>query len=512
MTCNACHDLSTLVWTPSKGGMVVVRRLLWSVVCALMLTAASSAVAHADAASPPVTPATGGNGVPIVFAHTTFDLATVGYTQSEFFLTGTADAYAPTAPLTADGKWTVVPSSHAAYNTRIVVDRPIKRRDFNGTVVVEWLNVTGGADASPDWIHMHDELIREGYAWVGVSAQAVGLNALKLPPGAPPFGDPVRYGSLTHPGDSYSYDMFSQAGQAIRDNAATVLGGLRPKRLLAVGESQSAGRLVTYIDAVHPLVHVYDGFLVHSRGAGGAALSQAPLPGVPVPAPTLIRDDLDVPVLQFETETDLVTLGFLAARQPDTDRLKTWEVAGTAHFDLYGLEQGATDTGDRQAVADWFDSMLHPTNQPPGGFICDVPINSGPQTFVLRAAIAALNRWVVKGMPPPTSPPMQTVSVSPPQLAVDANGIVLGGIRTPAVDAPVATLGGLGQTGGTQFCFLFGTTVPFSNEQLTARYGNHGGFVSAWRIATRKTTKAGFLRRADARKIRVVGAQSDILK
>ena len=35
--------------------------------------------------------------------------------------------------------------------------------------------------------------------------------------------------------------------------------------------------MVTYIDAVHPLVHVYDGFLVHSRGAGGAALSQAPL-------------------------------------------------------------------------------------------------------------------------------------------------------------------------------------------------------------------------------------------
>jgi hypothetical protein len=493
--------------------MVVMRRLMWSVMCTLTLTAASSAVAHADAASPAVTgPVTGGNGVPIVFAHTTFDLATVGYTQEEFFLAGTADAYSPTAPLTADGKWTVVPSSPAPYKTRIVVDRPVERRDFNGTVVVEWLNVTGGADASPDWVHMHDELIREGYAWVGVSAQAVGVNALKLPPGAPPFGDPMRYGSLTHPGDSYSYDMFSQAGPAIRDNAATVLGGLHPQRLLAVGESQSAGRLVTYIDAAHPLVHVYDGFLVHSRGAAGASLSQAPQAAVPAPAPTLIRNDLDVPVLQFETETDLASLGFLGARQSDTRRLKTWEVAGTAHFDLYGLAQGATDTGDRQSVADWFDSMLHPTNEPPGGFTCNVPINSGPQTFVLRAAISALNRWVAEGTPPPTSPPMQTASVSPPRLAVDANGIVLGGIRTPAVDAPVATLSGVGQTGGTSFCFIFGTTVPFSNEQLTARYGNHGGFASAWSIATRKATKAGFLRPADARKVRVVGAQSEILK
>ena len=28
--------------------------------------------------------------------------------------------------------------------------------------------------------------------------------------------------------------------------------------------------MVTYIDAIHPLAHVYDGYLVHSRGSGGA--------------------------------------------------------------------------------------------------------------------------------------------------------------------------------------------------------------------------------------------------
>jgi len=43
----------------------------------------------------------------------------------------------------------VAPSSQADYTTRIVVNRPI---DLNGTVVVEWLNVSGGADGSPAWI------------------------------------------------------------------------------------------------------------------------------------------------------------------------------------------------------------------------------------------------------------------------------------------------------------------------------------------------------------------------
>ena len=293
----------------------------------------------------------------------------------------------------------------------------------------------------------------------------------KNPPNAGVPGDPVRYGPLHHPGDSYSYDMFSQAGRAVRDHARKILGGLRPRRILGVGESQSAGRLVTYIDAVHPRAHVYDGFLVHSRGGAGANLTQDPLPNVAVPSPTLIRADLRQPVLLYETETDLITLGYLPARQADTRHVATWEVAGTAHFDLYGLKGGATDRGRLASVAEWFNSMQHPTNQPDPRFTCGVPINSGPQTYVLRAAIASLNRWVRTGHRPPTSPRLQTVNTDPVQLAVDRAGIVLGGIRTPAVDAPVARLSGLGQTGGTQFCNIFGSTVPFTPAQLQARCG-----------------------------------------
>jgi hypothetical protein len=424
--------------------------------------------------------------------------------QSEFFLDGTADAYTSDTPLTSDGRWTVEPTSPAHYRTRLVVNRPLDPRDFNGTVVVEWLNVSGGADASPDWMNLHVELIRRGYAWVGVSAQVVGLDALK----APPRGNPVRYETLTHPGDAYSYDMFSQAGKAIRTNAKRVLGGLRPDRIIALGESQSAWRLVTYIDAVQPLARVYDGFLVHSRSTGGAPLSQAPLPTVATPMPTLIRDDLDVPVLVFQTETD--SRG-VAGRQPDTRSFRLWEVAGSAHYDIYGLRLGATDTGGRQSVAAWFDAMLHPTAQPSPNFTCSAPVNSGPQTFVLRAAMAALNQWVGGGRPPPVAPRFQMSSTQPGQYALDTNGNVQGGVRTPAVDAPVATLSGRGQGGGG-FCFLFGTTTPLSAEQLTALYRTRAGFVSAWNRASRDAADAGFLRPEDAQQLRAVAAASAFME
>jgi len=140
---------------------------------------------------------------------TSFPLSQVGYVSEEFFIKGTATAYANVGPLGADGMWTVTPAETAEYKTRIVVFRPEKTKKFNGTVVVEWLNVSGGVDAAPDWIAAHVELLREGYVYVGVSAQFVGVEG-----GSSPIGlnlslkavSPARYGSLSHPGDDYSFD------------------------------------------------------------------------------------------------------------------------------------------------------------------------------------------------------------------------------------------------------------------------------------------------------------------
>jgi hypothetical protein len=277
---------------------------------------------------------------------------------------------------------------------------------------------------------------------------------------------------------------------------------------VAIGESQSAGRLVTYIDAVHPLARVYDGYLVHSRAAGGAPLAQPPQQGVPVPAPTRIRDDLDVPVLVFQTETD-VAFSNLGARQPDTDMYRLWEVAGTAHFDFYGLSIGRTDTGDGQGAVEVLASMQNPTNQPNPNFTCNVPINTGPQHFVLDAAVHWLDRWVTAGVRPPIAPRLQTTGVSPVVFATDAHGNVLGGIRTPAVDAPVATLSGQPQ-GGSPFCVLFGTTVPLTADQMAALYPDHEAFVDAWTDATRAARAAGFVVHADELELINAGAQSDI--
>jgi hypothetical protein len=408
-------------------------------------------------------------------------LAQVGYQQSEFFMSGLADAYTPTAALTNDGKWSVqrdAANSGVGFNTRIVVRRPVDPAKFNGTVVVEWLNVSAGADLPTDWIAAHNELIRTGTAYVGVSAQSVGVEQLKTCCNG-------RYTSLRHPGDSYSYDIFSWAAREIRNNPK-VLNGLTPQRLLAAGESQSAGRMVTYIDAVQPLLHLYDGFLVHSRGASGAPLSQAPLTQVSTPSPSLIRDDLDQPVFVVQSEDDVIRSN-TAARQPDTAKFREWEMAGTAHADRYTSTVGFTDPFDGTGAVRMLGYMRDPGPAGP----CGKPWNAGPSHWILQAAYHGLDQWVRNGTLPASGPLLQTDSTSPTVLSRDQFGIAKGGVRSPQVDAPIATVDGVNT--GPGFCLLFGSTTPFTPEQLAQLYPTHADFVNAWNASLSAQFAGGFL-------------------
>jgi hypothetical protein len=183
-------------------------------------------------------------------------LKSVGYTSAEYFFDGNAVGYKNVGTLGPDGNWRVSETGPAAYKSRLIVVHPKDPSRFNGTVFVEWFNVTGGVDAGAAWISAHNEILRSGAAWVGVTAQADGINgsaqtvqssAVAIPQGGLRKSDPVRYGTLHHPGDLYSNDIFTQAAVAARGdgNGAKPLASFDVKRLIGIGQSQSAGRLTT---------------------------------------------------------------------------------------------------------------------------------------------------------------------------------------------------------------------------------------------------------------------------
>jgi hypothetical protein len=395
-----------------------------------------------------------------------------GYEEQEYFVSGTARAFDPVGPLTTDGRWNVTPSTTAPYKTRIVVRRPTNPANFNGTVIVEWLNVTAGFDTSPDWAFERTELMRRGFAWVGVSAQFVGVEGTGgIFPGLKHF-DPARYSTLSHPGDIYSYDIYSQAGRLLRHpRGINPLAGLDVDHLIADGESQSASRLTTYVDAIAPVAKVYEAYLIHSRSSGTTPLSLTG-PGATMPNPTFIRTDIETPVLVVESENDV--LRHFAARQADSPRYRLWEIAGTSHLDAYGLGPAAI-----------------------AFLACDKPVNSGPHHYVMHTAIRRLWKW----MRHPSSQPVP----SSPLISVDSQGAVVrdrfgnaqGGIRTPQLDAPIATLSGFGNT-PSGLCALFGTTVLFTPDQLTQIYGDRSNFLVKYVIATGQMLKSKFLLADDA--------------
>lgn len=443
------------------------------------------------------------------------DLKAMGYGVEEFIISGTATAYKLTGQATADGVWTAVTTDQTPYATRIVVIRPQDPKTFSGTAVVEWLNVTGGLDAGPDWTYSHREMLRSGMAYVGVSAQKVGVEGgQSMGGGGMPLkkANPARYATLSHPGDAYAFDMFSQAGQAVKTGA--VLGPLKAKHVIATGESQSAVFLTTYVDAIDPLVKVYDGFYIHSRFGGAPPPEMAAMRGGPNgrPGPTsvLMRPNLRVPVMTLISETDLIgsgLSGFWAAEQPDNAKLRIWEMPGTAHVDNYMFFIGGLDGGSMPLEK---MAALWKPNDALFGAKMAKPINAAPQHhYVAMAALAALDRWVATGKAPPKAARMATepgAAGQAPRLVLDANGNTKGGIRTPWVDAPIAKLSGSGNTGGP-FGFLVGSTQPFDAATLAKLYpGGKADYMKRFDASLTAAVKSGFILPADVAEIRGLAA------
>ena len=133
---------------------MTTKRGNWRVATAGLLAGLSlglSAPARAAEAMPTVAPVAG-PGSPFLGLGV-FDLKALGYVVEEYFVSGTAASYKLKGEATADGAWAAEAAGTAPYATRIVVVRPTDPKKFNGTVAVEWLNVTGGLDAGPDWTY-----------------------------------------------------------------------------------------------------------------------------------------------------------------------------------------------------------------------------------------------------------------------------------------------------------------------------------------------------------------------
>ena len=186
--------------------------------------------------------------------------------------------------------------------------------------------------------------------------------------------------------------------------------------------------------------------------------------------PLLIRTDLRVPVFMSETQTDLIMLGYAPAQQPNTDRIRTWEIAGTSHADIYEVGGNASVLG------------------------CTTAINTGPQHVVVQAAFADFSRWVTAGNAPTTT---RTIQVGEHRSAH----------TWPSTRMAMSSAGCEHRQSTCRFRRSAGRllpaprrsvlsserTTPFSSAELTSLYGSKANYLSKYTADLNKAISGRYL-------------------
>lgn len=413
-----------------------------------------------------------------IYRSPVLDLKKHGYVIEEFFVSGMAHAYelAEGAQTGSDGNWQTEAGDTRPFTTRVFILRPEDPAKYNGVLLAHWQNVSAGYE---NGYPTGDEIFK-GYAWMAVSAQADGVYGT---PRTREFSlkewDATRYGALDHPGDRFSYDIFAKAVSAALARSESgpggPLGDLKTNAVIAMGGSQSAWRLATYINAAHQHDKVFDGFLllVHFGvamppdevsipellGAGGNGRKAHSTP---------INDRGDVPVLVINSQAE--ALENFPARQPDTDSFRFWEIAGAPHTPPSTITMKSL-TLERDGI---------PSDAAPGQNIVE-------WDYVKDAGIRAIAKWVQSGEAPPRFDPIAIVATeNGPVFELDEAGNVRGGIRPPEVAAPV----GLHTAGRPN---LLGRTELFDDERMRALHGTRDNFVASWNAAVDRLVESGLI-------------------
>lgn len=429
------------------------------------------------------------------------------YVEEEYFVSGTATVYTynwdPNDPNTPPVRGDIVPvDPNVPYTTRIILRRPADPNDFNGTVVIEWFNSTAGFDTSPVWHGSAEYFARKGIVYVGWTNSTTSLgflvNGCLILGIFPPPQCGTRYAALSMSENGQAFEMGSQIAKLLKSSA--VNNPLYPdypvERVFHSGQSQQGGSMVTYASAFH-FPGVNDGYFIQASGSSARRINYRTrcedpnAPAYPECTPSLqgddrlVRTDLPVPVYRAHTETDMGGVLSGGSRQTDTTSFRYYEMAGTTHItvhkDIESIPPGVLDPNDPGVFLE--DICLYPLNT-----LADGPILG---SFLYNAMWENMELQVRLGTPPPSG---DLLEVDPNnELARDSVGNVLGGIRLPQMDVPVASyypsnepdpnLPFLVSYLANLFCRLSGIVTPFDAETLAGLYTSNQDYVN--QIASR---------------------------
>lgn len=369
--------------------------------------------------------------------------------------------------------------SNAPYTNRFLLRKPIK--NFSGRVIVEIFNSTNGWDVSPMWALLWKKILRDGDAYVGVSARGTCARSLQK-------FDAKRYASLSwknpnlNPGkisqeilmwqqsvpeqeDGLVWDMITDLSNLLKSGEGTKILGNKAQYVYAIGCSQSSMLLTTYMNVFHRTtldfgVHPsFDGYLTYS---GGRMISlnqeEDPIANEEEISHTKC---IGAHVIRIMSQWDFKDFaGHISLRRDDSDEkgdcFRLYEMACQPHNAFMGAFY-------RPGYGE-IDKLEKKTDFP------SWPMAHLPMEMFVDQALCNLDAWVSEGIAPPRSNRIEVDENN--QEVLDDNGNCMGGFRFPQVEVPTGTYH-IGNDVNPQESLFF----PFTKEKLLSLYPTFRDYV-----------------------------------
>jgi hypothetical protein len=417
------------------------------------------------------------------------DLASYGYVEEEFFVSGHANVYQYDAQLRVEVRTPDVP-----YTSRILVRRPLNKHKFSGNVQVEFNHPQYGFSSILSFAGTR--LLRNGDASVSITTRrsngpAIAISAIEV---LTQLFNPQRYAAINFPEDGLNWDLILQVGRLLKSDAPqNPLAGYGVERLYACGYS-GGGALVQFI---------HNEFQALAHLPSGATIFDAYLVGEPSGYPSIYRGAASLPpsdprpkiviptgIPKIELHTRSTPLAPSDSDDPN-NRYCKFEVAGLNHTP--------------NPITDGTVGYHLCKTGYPYPLSCDRSTCTMPNYDIQLGDYVALtwyylDVWSRDGIAPPHAPVLIA--------GTDEYGNPLGGIRSPYLEVPIATYYAATNPG----CPGYGARVPFSEELLKDLYPNHGTYVSEFIQRTHDLLHEGWLLPEDAQRIRVEAPHSDVSK
>jgi hypothetical protein len=341
-------------------------------------------------------------------------------------------------------------------------------------------------------------------AGVGDASKGWAGSPQYKPPASPTGGNrilkwfnPERYAPISWPEEEgIRFQLMADIGKKLRsDDPDNPLRASDVRAMLIGGWSYTGSIQRTFMnEGFHDHMRlpdgnpVFDGYLIgvsSERNEPGYLPLFNDEPLVPLDSPRRFPRSVDAKVIEFltESEVELATEPSEAsAVKPEADGRRTYELAGVIHTDnLYGVSLARKEPpifAQLRSKGYQFATVSTVSSD-----LCDLPASDIPEDAFVRAAVDNLRRWVLDGAPPPESVRLQKDGS---ELARDAAGNAIGGIRAAEFEVPLARYGryqgddkpGCKADNFYPSVFLVRDELP--RDELVRRYGTPRSYLEAY--------------------------------